>query len=185
MATEKTAAKTATKTAAESQEVARKSALDDIVPEILSGDKFTETELRDLESFDAAVALAQREFGAVDTADQVLGDGFAVLDKATKARLVGVPCLFLSWAFRPGDFGRPFVSVRVIARGNTGGVSKYILNDGSTGIAEQLASYTQRTGKSGGLVIAKGLRASEYEYEDERGNLIPATTYYIDTSAGV
>lgn len=171
-------------TETESQEVAVRRALDEITPEILgTASVFDEDALRELRTFDEAVALTTTHQGPVDTADAVLGDGFAVLSKEGKARLCGVPLLLMEWAFRPGDFGTPFVSVRLAARNPDGGMSRYIVNDGSTGIAEQLAKFTKKTGRMGGLLVKNGFRKSEYDYTDETGETRPAVTYYLDTSA--
>lgn len=174
------APKKATQETAPSNEVAKTRAIDEIVPEVMGGaSTFNEDDLRALTSFDDAVRLATQEHGPIATVSDVLGDGFALLNN--KAILTGVPSLFMEWAFRDGDFGRPFVSVRVVARNADGGMSRYIVNDGSTGIAEQLAKYTKDTGKTGGLFAAHGLRASNYEIETEEGPK-SATTYYIDTA---
>lgn len=153
--------------------------------------------LRQLNSFDAAVALATEAYGPVEDVADELGDGFALLDSDHKGRLIDVPLLFLEWSFYPGEFGSKFVAARVMARNPDGGTSKYIVNDGSTGIADQLAEYSKRTGKYGGLMAKRGLRASEYTYcelcrtvqcensEVHRSNGAhkKASTYYIDTAA--
>lgn len=131
--------------------------------------------LRGLSDFDAAVALVAAELGAAPVAaDEELGDGFALLDN--KDTLCGVPLLFMAWSFHPGDFGE-FVSARVAAK-QGGGLGKYIVNDGGTGIYAQLREFTDRTGRMGGLIARRGMRKSEYE--NEYG---PGVTYYIDTSA--
>lgn len=158
-------------------------ALDTIPPSIVKSSNWDEETLRGITDFDAAIALMQQTEGGVTVADQVLGDGFALLDSGRKGILEGVPLLFMEWTFNEGNFGT-FVSARVVARNPDGGVSRYIINDGSTGIAEQLANYTKRTGLQSGLLVKNGLRVSQYEYEDpETGKLTPAETYYIDTSA--
>ena len=158
-------------------------ALATIPADMVKSSAFNEADLRDVDSFDQAIALVQNTLGSVDVASDVLGDGFALLDTKNKAQLVGVPCVFAEWTFNDGDFGT-FVSARVIARTEVGGVRKLIINDGSTGIAETLAKYTKDTGKTGGLLAPRGLRVSEYEYVDpQTGERKPAKTYYIDTSA--
>jgi hypothetical protein len=144
------------------------------------GPEFGEEALRNVETFDDAIALAMQEVGDIASADNALGDGFALLDN--KDTLIGKPLLFLSWSFNNGDFG-PFVSAHVVARVDSGGANKVIINDGSTGIYAQLEAYTKRTGKQGGLLSRKGLRRSDYMYTDEKGQERPASTHYIDTSA--
>jgi hypothetical protein len=148
-------------------------------------------------AFDDAMALAEQLTGeSVKSFADEMGNGFAILDKDQKARLIGLKCVFLKWKFTDGDFGR-FVNVAVITQDG----AKYILNDGSTGICEQLWDYTQTTGKDAFRLAPRGLRDSNYatcgncgkprdSREDEcttchdtdtkRGT---GTTYYIDLAA--
>lgn len=162
---------------------------------------FDEDALRAISSFDDAVALATAVHGDLAMADQELGDGFALLDKDSKAKLVDVPLLLMEWAFYPGDFGDEFAAVRLVARNPDGSVGRYILNDGSRGVCDTLRKYTARTGKSGNLLVKKGLRRSDYLYCDMCRKATsecevpevhekspeklwrPATTFYLDTSA--
>lgn len=144
--------------------------------------------LRSLDSFDAALLLAEKAHGDLALADKELGDGFALL--ANKDTLIGVPCLFMEWHFYPGDFGE-FVSARIATKQGENGVGRYIVNDGSTGIYQQLRDYTDRYSKHGGLVSRHGLRKSEYDTNKEgvpvaKGApdaVSKGVTYYIDTSA--
>lgn len=162
------------------QDVARRRALDDIVPEIMgSSSSFSEDLLRTAESFDDFVRLTQDTHGEIADAGLEIGDGFSLLND--KNILVGRPCLFMEWTFRAGDFAAPYVSVRVVAQFHGGALGKFIFNDGSTGIAEQLAKYQKNTGKTGGLAVKQGLRRSDYEVEID-GRMSPATTFYIDTA---
>jgi len=140
---------------------------------------FSDDELRALEGLDSIKGLLGDKIG--DATD--LGSGFAVLDTDQKRRLVGVPLLFLFWGFNKGDQG-DFVSAHVVQTDMRGQVvGKFIINDGSTGILNQLREYTNRTGSMQGLFAPKGLRASDYTYTDEKtGEDKPATTFYIDTS---
>lgn len=166
-------------------EVRRQRALEEMVPEIMGGgSEYDEDALREGITWDYFVHL----MGADEIVDagQVLGDGFTLIDD--KNRLVGVPLMFLEWKFRPGDFALPYVSCRVVAQIQGVGVGKFIFNDGSTGIADQLATYTKKTGRQGRLYAKQGLRRSNYTVQlpDPRnpGQFIdsPATTYYIDTA---
>lgn len=162
-------------------------------------DGFTEDALRSIASFDdAAQLLYNNNVGIVDAAS-VLGDGFALLKEERKSILIGVPLLVLGWKFYPGEYGEEFVALRLVARNPDGSAGKYILTDGSTGIAETLKNYTARTGSRSGLMVRNGLRASSYIYceacertlaanetDDEHKAAKkhkPATTYYLDTSA--
>jgi hypothetical protein len=146
----------------------------------LRGPQYDSNALRAIESFDDAIALTQVEMGEIVAADQVIGDGFAIV--TDKDSLIGKPLLFMSWTFHSGDYGT-FVSAQCAARNESGGVSKVILNDGSTGVFQQLSDYTNSTDKMGGLLARHGLRRSDYTYTGDDGKEKPASTYYIDTSA--
>jgi hypothetical protein len=171
--------------------VAKTRALDEMNPEIIAqATNFTEDDLRNLTDFDEAVRLTQQTLGEpVAVASKEIGDGFALIDD--KTQLVGVPMLLMEWTFRDGDFGT-YVSVR----GMTESGKKFIINDGSTGIAEDLAKFTERTGRLGGLLVAKGLRVSEYPTGADGQPLDKATvkehpdlvkgkgiTFYLNTSS--
>lgn len=159
---------------------------------------YSTDEMRDFASFDEAIALATEKYGPLVDAADVLGDGFALLNRNEKKRLVGVPILFMEWAVHTGDFG-PFIAARIAARNHDGGSSKYIVVDGSTGIADTLIDYGMRTGRNGGLLAKHGLRESTYDFCEDCGGAVkvnhkesdetrehrvgPATTYYIDLSA--
>lgn len=139
--------------------------------------RFLDDDLRAITSFDDAVKLLG-DTPITDSAD--LGNGFTVLRKNDKRRLVGVPFLILSVDFLPGDFGKDFASMMIVTKGG----EKLIVNDGSTGIADQLLQLRARiNGPMRGIVCKHGLRVSDYEYEDTDGMRIPASTYYLDTSA--
>jgi hypothetical protein len=179
-------------------EVVKRRPVEELAPEQASQPSaFDADTMRELSDFDEAVRLATEAYGPVVQADQEIGDGFAILGDKSKGRLVNVPLLFMEWSFYPGDFGTQFVAARVVARNPDGGVSRYIVNDGSTGIADQLAAYSKRTGKYGALMVKKGLRVSEYTYcelcrvvncelpdaHKSMGQHKKAETYYLDTSA--
>lgn len=163
------------------REIVKRRALDELVIEVMGGGSaYSRDELMGITSFDDAVRIATEVHGSLTYADQELGDGFALLSKEQKNLLCGVPLLLLEWKFRGGDFGN-FVTLRVIARNPDGNVSKYIVNDGSTGIAEQLADYQQNTGRTGGMFVGKGFRRSDYEVMIGE-ELKSASTFYLDTS---
>lgn len=146
----------------------------------VSAYRYDTGDLRNIQSFDDAMDLLGE---APLTADSELGDGFAILDN--KDRLVDIATLFLSWSFSKGKFQEEFVSCRVVTVNN----DKYVVNDGGTGIREQLREFTDsHGGRTGGLLARHGLRKSEYEYDEvnpKTGEITkkPAVTYYIDTSA--
>jgi hypothetical protein len=134
--------------------------------------------LAEISSFEEAVALAQSVYGteAVVAASDVLGDGFKLL--GNKDALIDVPFFAVTWNFTMGDHGE-FVAVKVITKDG----QKLIVTDGSKGIYEMLANYSKSSGRYGGLFVNKGLRRSDYTYEDEDGTEKAARTYYLDVSA--
>lgn len=141
--------------------------------------RFLDDDLRAITSFEDAVALLGDT--PVIGADE-LGNGFTVLGKDDKRRLVGVPFVILSFDFTPGDYGADFVSAMIVTKGG----EKLIVNDGSSGVCAQLRDIAARMppgAKHRGIVCKHGLRASDYTYHDERSGVdAPATTYYIDTT---
>ncbi len=141
------------------------------------------TELyRDLETFEDFLAVAQEAYGDVDDVSETIGDGFAVLED--KSMLIGTPLIFMEWTFRKSDVtSEDYISIRVGARNPDGTMRKYIVNDGGAGLREQLREYQKTTGRTGGLVARRGLRVSEYDYDNGNGKTSRAKTYYIDTSA--
>lgn len=154
--------------------------------------------LREIDSFQSAIAAAGYMFGSIDDASDVLGDGFKLMSTEDKAKLVGVPMVLLEWSFYPSqEHGGEFCALRLVAQGEGNTVGKYVVNDGSTGLARTLKEYTARTGRQGGLVVRRGFRASEYPYCDDCRVAVDdshkadepthkvgrARTYYFDTSA--
>jgi hypothetical protein len=174
-------------------------AADSPAREVMRVRTFTDAELADIDSWDVAMAKATAAYGAIPSAATELGTGFRIATDRDKERLQGVPLLLLEWSFNPGDFGEDFVSVAAIQRQDDGGITKWIINDGGTGIREQLREYTNKTGKTGGLGVPKGLRPSTYYIDSETKQpltkaevrvalidgrqLTSATTFYLDTSA--
>ncbi len=146
--------------------------------------RFDDNDLRSLQSWADVSALISREGLEVVAADQVLGNGFALLTSDEKATLVGVPMILLDWRFNTGDMGT-FVSIMAAVKsGDT--MRKVIINDGSTGICAQLETLYNR-GIVGPLLVKNGLVRSDYDYEDTDKNgkkvMRPATTYYLSESA--
>lgn len=131
--------------------------------EIATNRRMTEADLADITSFEAAIERAKELYGSIVTASDELGSGFAVLNKDDKMRLVGVPFFLLSWSFNLGDNGE-FVSAVVV----TGKHDRYIVNDGSTGIYDQLRRESAgdpdngKPGRDGGMLAERGLRVSPY-----------------------
>jgi hypothetical protein len=139
-------------------------------------------DLQKVDDFDAVLAMVEEAYGDVVDATAELGDGFRVLTREEKERMVGIPLVLMHWKFSESDYQRPdtdsyFVIVRCAAKHRNAPMGKYVITDGGTGLARQLLEYTQRTGRQGGLVLRKGLLRSDYDTENG-----PATTMYLDVS---
>jgi len=147
-------------------------------PELLSRE-----ELQAIQSWEDIAQILDTKGVEVEMADVALGDGFSVLSTDDKAQLVGRPMILIEWRFNQGNMGQ-FASMRAVVK--TGelptDIRKVIINDGSTGIMQQLKKFTEETGKTTGLIIRHGLKRSDYTWEDDKGVEHPGTTYYIDTS---
>lgn len=134
-------------------------------------------------SFDDALRLVGEKLGGevVDASD--LGDGFSVLDKSQKKTLIGVPFIVLSVSFHTGDIKKDdgtygeFASLRIVTKDG----KKFVLNDGGTGIPEQIKTLWKMRPETMGKPILshKGLRVSEYDHP-QYGK---SETFYLDTSA--
>lgn len=161
--------------------------------------RFGKEDRTNIQSWDDAIALAQAEYGTIlNIHETELGDGFRVASEDDKRRLIGVPLFLLEWHWNDGDFGQ-FVSVAAIAQGENGQATKWILNDGSTGIREQLADFETKYNRNGGLNVRNGLRVSDYNTDLETGEPLSKKdlidyvkagkktgkghTFYLDTSA--
>jgi hypothetical protein len=145
--------------------------------------KYSDEELLSVQSFEDAYALAVQYYGEENLvrADETIGNGFRLL--ANKDTLVDTPLILLGWRFNPGDFGE-FVTMMVVTKDGR----KFVVNDGGTGICQQLATYTNATGRHGGMLVANGFTRSDYEVElpdPKSGDMVKtkASTYYLNTSA--
>lgn len=112
--------------------------------------------LRGIESFDDAVAIATAQWGELTDYAEQYGTGFAVLED--KMALVDKPFLIIAWRVNEGRFGG-FSSAIVMTQ--DGG--KWILNDGSSGIYQQLKSISINDGRNGGVLVKEGLRVSVFD----------------------
>jgi|ERR1041385_275526 hypothetical protein len=126
--------------------------------EISKNERFKDDELRAVTSFEDAMALLVQTYGGVESiTDFELGNGFKIATDDEKNRLVGVSFIILHFQFNEGDYG-DFVSVTLVTQHG----DRIVLNDGSTGIYEQLKDVA-RTGRYGGIAVPHGLRKSEYD----------------------
>lgn len=107
------------------------------------------------------------------------GTGFKVLED--KAKLVKEPFVILEHRFSQGDKGT-FVSCVIVVKSTN---QKLIVNDGSTGIRDQLLTVDAKRTEKGidvriPIVVPNGLRVSEYDYTDEKtGEVSRAKTFYL------
>lgn len=126
--------------------------------ELTTNRTFSDDTLREIKSFEDAMRVAAEHFGGVTTADELeLGNGFKLLGD-DKDRLIGMPFVLLTFAFNEGDWGE-FASALLV----TDRDDRIILNDGSSGIYEQLLDIMKNSNKTGGLFFSRGLRKSTYD----------------------
>lgn len=160
-------------------------------------DAFDRDDYANISSMSDAFGLAKAEFGNVILAheDKNLGTGFRVADEDDKYRLMKVPLFLLDWRFNSGDFAEDYVSIHAIQEMEDGSLTKWIINDGGTGICKDLREYTNKTGRKGGVMLRRGLRVSEYDTildgpdagkpapRDYVGKTGKGKTFYLDFSA--
>lgn len=157
----------------------------EIMPHLIAVDaqKLPRGAFTEVESWDAAVELAEATFGHLVSAEE-LGDGTELVEKDT---LVDVPLLIMECSFHLSTKGRTgpdkfYATVRGITKDHR----KFIFSDGSTGVCQQLAFLADKHNRKGGFIVAGGLVRSDYtvtltdpktgeDYESE------ATTYYLST----
>jgi hypothetical protein len=147
------------------------------------------------DAFDAVALLAAAgiEVSEVLDADQEIGEGWQVLDKAD---LVGVPFVITNYRFsdskkiRSADgTGKQFVILYVLTREffeTEGKSGKWVVTDGSTGLMTQLGEWVTKKGidldaeKVPALSCPRGLIVSVYDYTDpSTGVVTEAKTYYL------
>lgn len=144
----------------------------------------TDDALRDITDWDSAVAIMEAAGVEIESFSDY-GSGFTV---ENKKRLVGVPFFIAEWRFNVSDLNDDgFVSASVLTKAG----EKWIINDGSSGIRAQLQSVTRariarkNLTPQNGLLVPGGLTRSDYDYTDEKGKTIPATTYYLSDAVTV
>lgn len=117
----------------------------------------SDDDLSAIASFEDAVRLAQQQHGDVKSIDEFeLGTGFRVLEDKTV--LVGKPFIIVQFTFNEGDYADEFASMHIVT--NDG--AKLIVNDGGTGLCQDLKDLAQKE-RFGGVLVPNGLRISEYD----------------------
>lgn len=144
------------------------------------GGRFDAETLRNIGSFDDVADLFASVGAEVESTEDY-GNGFELVQGENgKAALVGVPLVILGWTFAAGDYGT-FVTMYILTKDGR----KLIVNDGSTGIRQQLETITaQRTERGAkqpqmALKCLKGFSKADYTYVDSDGKRSPATTYRL------
>ncbi len=146
---------------------------------------FSEKELASFESFDDVLKHTIAKDIQVDNIS-IYGSGFVVLD--SKEKLIENQFVILEYHFSQGKQGE-FVSLLIMARNpvtvNGKSVSKLVVNDGSTGIRDQMRMIEERRTENGvplnrPIFVENGLRKSTYTIE-VNGEETEATTFYLAT----
>lgn len=105
-----------------------------------------------------------------------------------KSKLVDVPFMIADVRHYEGNYGSA-VAIMLLTEnplpGFEGDAPRYVINDGSTGLYDQVTQMVARSHKKSGILCPRGLRASNYTYQQKdfdgnpMGPEIPATTYYV------
>ena len=141
--------------------------------------ELTDDALRSIGSIEDAIKLAAEvNHTAPVVISDVLGNGFEVLPNDQKHKLVDEPFVIVDWRFYQGDKGPGLVvALMVVTRDGR----KLIINDGSTGIRQQVESLDKAGARP--PILVKGLTRSDYDFADpQTGEVKRATTYYLSTS---
>lgn len=163
--------------------------------DISVGERFNDNQLREVTTFDDAVALAVQAYGNVQSITEFeLGNGFKLVRDEDKDRLIGVTFIILHYAFNEGDFNEFASCVLVTQNGDR------LIFNGGVAIVDQLRDIAEGTGRYGGILVQHGLRKSEYktctkcgkprkpsatvceECGDTSEKRASGATYYLDTS---
>lgn len=119
---------------------------------------------------------------------EIAGSPYTLLSKSDKAKLEGRRFMIVDtrW-YASKQYGNDVVAVAVMTAEPIDGETKFLFNDGSTGVCQQLKGIVASTGRRGGFLVPRGLRASNYTYVERDFDGVPipgkpeieATTYYI------
>jgi hypothetical protein len=132
--------------------------------------------------FDALMRLAEEtEQGVIE----FVGSIWQVVKKEV---LMGVPFFIFDVRHYQGKFGDA-VAVMCITKepvkGETGDATDHVvINDGSTGLYQQVVEMIKRAKTKSGILCPRGLRSSTYDYDIEdpfsgKHETGEATTYYV------
>ena len=112
------------------------------------------------------------------------GSAYMVIEKE---KLVGQPFMIADVRiWHSSKFDSDVASVMLITKTPIDDRDHFVINDGSTGIFEQVTGMIARSGRKSGILCPNGLRASTYTKElidpfepDAPPKQIEATTYYV------
>ena len=157
--------------------------MEDIVNDITKVTTLTDAQLNSLATVEDAIkALGVNDLEALNWDNspwQLIED---------KSKLVGKKFLAVQWTFRESKEypGNEYVSVYVITADTVDGHTHFIVNDGSTGICQQLRALSDTRAENGhptpfsGALVKNGLKLSEYERVDAKGVIVgKGKTYYL------
>lgn len=143
--------------------------------------KLSSSDLQEMQSFEDALRVLQERGIEVHSSTE-FGDGFVKPDadnKSIKAKLVGVKMIIVSAQETEDDNGREFTVFRAITENG----SRIVFSDGSTGLAAEAHDWLTKHGGQWVPIIANhGLRRSDYDFENDKGEIQSATTFYLDTT---
>ena len=110
------------------------------------------------------------------------GSAYMVIDKA---KLEGVPFAIVDTRiWHSTKYDNDAMSIMLVTKDELDGRNHFVINDGSTGIMQQVLGAVERSGRKGGFACPNGLRSSTYDVEvtdpfEGTTKTIEATTYYI------
>jgi hypothetical protein len=105
-----------------------------------------------------------------------------------KNALLGKKFLAVAWKFHESKeyLGNEYVSVYALTLDTINGETRFVFNDGSSGVYKQLRDLTDARITAGhknpnaGALIKNGLKLSEYDRYDEKGVIIgKGKTFYL------
>lgn len=151
--------------------------------ELEKSNKLSDATLNSLKTVEDAI----RALGVSDQSELDWNESqWKLLDD--KSKLIGKKFLAVQWRFQQSKeyVGSEFVSVYLITADTIDGENTFVINDGSTGICQQLRTLTDTRTEAGhktpqsGALVKGGLKLSEYDRTDEKGTVIgKGKTYYL------
>lgn len=134
----------------------------------------TPAELRSITTAEEAIELLIAR-GVTPKSISEFGDGFAILTREAKTKLVGVPFFIVGWRqFTSTKYDTDGVAVYVIT--TDGENRKYTIIDTGSGIKRQLIEDIQ---EPVGIHVPQGLTRSEYDNGGPNKD-IHGVTFYLD-----